>query len=669
MLLMSKETGVTVRNDMSRFLFGGGRIRAHKCHKITCLEREEREMTSKFPKKHRIILCIALIFCLISSIGASVVQTSFGTVRVEDIDIIAGEGTKIHGQIYIPKKASADNKLPLIVVSHGSYNNLDMQDLNMIELSRRGFVVISSDAYNHGSSDITPADISGLFPGKNMYQLIDYACASFDFIDTDKIAISGHSMGGMISNYTAQHYFEQEALGLGENRIAAVLDVGTDPQYTPYEFEGVADPVLPDVDWGLICAKYDEWFMKGETGNPALYLESDAARSFINQLEGVDLTGPVENGRIYTGTINGEEHIRAIFQNTEIHPLNHFSMNSAADAITFFYASLGVPSGYEEIASGNQIWMFKEAFNSLGLIGIFLFLFPFASLLIHGTTFFAELKADRVPAPAPALNNGKKKSVYWATFAINTVIPALLVMPVMLYWVGKGISVPATVTSWFGEPNTNELATWTAIVAICQLAVFLVSYYTFRTKDAAMVPECWGLATTVKKVWKGFLLALATVTTAYVILFFSDLVFNTDYRIWVIAMRVFTVDKILYAIAYFPAFALFYLVNSMLVNGGNRVESRPTWRLFLISFVGNILGIVVLIFIQYFGIIVNGTFTFNSMRIVNLFPLVVLIPAGTVITHFFYKLTGKIYAGSFAVSMLYTMMTVSNTMFTASILG
>lgn len=626
-------------------------------------------MTGKFPRKHKIILCIALIFCIISSIGASIVQTSFGAVRVTDIDIVAGDGTKIHGQIYIPRKASADNKLPLIVVSHGSYNNLDMQDLNMIELSRRGYVVISSDAYNHGSSSITPADISGLFPGKNMYQLIDYACESFTFIDKDKIAISGHSMGGLISNYTAQHYFEQEALGLGENKIAAVLDVGTDPQYTPYEFEGVAEPVVPDVDWGLICAKYDEWFMKGETGNPALYLESDVARSFINQLEGVDLDGSVENGKIYTGEINGEDHIRAIFQNTEIHPLNHFSMNSAADAITFFYASLGVPTGYEEIAPTNQIWMFKEAFNLLGLIGIFLFLFPFASMLIHGTTFFSELGTEPLPAAAPALNTGKKKAVYWITFAINTVIPPLLVMPVMLQLVGKGIAVPATVTPWFGEPNTNELATWTAIVAICQLAVFLISYYMFREKDGTAVPACWGLTTTIKRVWKGFLLALATVSAAYVILFFSDLVFNTDYRIWVIAMRVFTVDKVLYALAYFPAFALFYLVNSMLVNGGNRVEGRSTGKLFLISFVGNILGIVVLIFIQYYGIIANGTFAFNSMRIVNLFPLVVLIPAGTVITHFFYKMTGKIYAGSFTISMLYTMMTVSNTMFMASVLG
>ena len=64
----------------------------------------------------------------------------------------------------------------------------------------------------------------------------------------------------------------------------------------------------------------------------------------------------------------------------------------------------------------------------------------------------------------------------------------------------------------------------------------------------------------------------------------------------------------------------------------------------------------------------NGVFTFNSMRIVNLFPLLVLIPVGTIITRVFFKKTGSIYVGSFAISMLYTMMTVANTMVTATIL-
>ena len=169
-------------------------------------------------------------------------------------------------------------------------------------------------------------------------------------------------------------------------------------------------------------------------------------------------------------------------------------------------------------------------------------------------------------------------------------------------------------------------------------------------------------------IWKSFLLALATVSAAYVILFFSDLVFNVDYRIWVIDMRVFNVQKVLFALAYFPAWAVFYLVNSLLVNGGNRIEGRPEWLTLVLSCVSNILGIAVLILIQYHGIIANGVFTFNSMRIVNLFPLIFLIPVGTIVSRVFFRDTGKIYAGSFVIAMLYTMMTVANTMVLGTVL-
>ncbi|MBQ8535968.1 MAG: alpha/beta fold hydrolase [Clostridia bacterium] len=616
----------------------------------------------------RLLLCLALILCLISSIGASSVQSSYGEVKVEDLRIVVGDGTHINGQVYIPKKASAENPAPLIVVSHGSYNNMDMQDLNMIELSRRGFVVISSDAYNHGSSSRTPADVMGLFPAKNMYQLIDYALASYNFIDKEKVAVSGHSMGGIISNYTVQHYFEQEARGEGPNPIAAVLDVGYDPQYTAYTFEGVEGEIPLTVDWGVICAKYDEWFFKGDTGNPALYLQSANANTFINQLEGVNLEGAVENRKIYTGTIGGEEYIRAIYQNTEIHPMNHFSTDAAAAAVEFFYEALGVPGGYEKIDPYDQIWQRKEAFNFVGLIGIFLFLFPFASLVMDAVPFFSKLKAEKAMPMAPALADNNAKIRYWVTYAIGLVIPALLVMPVMLNWVGAGISVPAKVTPWFGEPNTNELAAWTCVVGLALLALFLIVHKLFN-KDVKGIPACWGVKISLKNLGKTFLLALMTVGVAYVILFFSDLVFNTDYRVWMIAMRVFEVDKVLYAIAYFPAFLVFYLVNAMLTEGSNQVAGRSRWLATLLTCISNIAGIGTLIFIQYYVLITQGVLTYNSMRIVNLFPLLVLIPAATIISRRFYKKTGSIYAGAMVMSMLYTMMTVANTMTMASILG
>ena len=613
-------------------------------------------------KSSKILLCVSLILCLLSGIFASAFMTDFGAVDVEDIRIVVDDGKYINAQIYIPEKASPENKLPLIVVQHGSYNNFDHQDQNMIELARRGFVVISSDAYNHGNSYV----IDGGTQFTNMIHLVDYACSSYTFIDLEKVGVTGHSMGAAIASETVRHYFEQEATGAGPNRIQAIMDVGYDPQYTPYEFEGVAEPVNPAIHWGVIAAKYDEWFFKDEKGDPRGYLQNPNAVMFVNQLEGVDVT-EVENHKLYKGTIDGEEYIRVINQNTEIHPLNHFSRNSCADMITFFYEAFGVPSGYERIDPYDQIWQWKEIFNCVGLIGIFLFLFPFADMLLCGTKFFAELKQPE-PAPAPRLSDGKKKAGYWITYLLNTILPALLVVPIAFKLIGKESFVPSTANKWFGEPNTNELAAWTLVVGVVLLAVFLISHAITKNKGDKGAPACWGVSTNLRLLWKSFLLALATVTAAYVILFFTDLVFNVDFRIWVIDMRVFDKVKLPFALAYFPAWAVFYLVNSLLVNGGNRVEGRPGWLTLLLSCIGNIAGIVVLIFIQYHGLIANGTFAFNSMRIVNLFPLVFLIPIGTLVSRKFFKETGRIYVGSFVIAMLYCLMTVANTMVNGTIL-
>jgi dienelactone hydrolase len=610
-------------------------------------------------KRTKIVLAIALCLCLISGIFASLVQSSFNTVKVEDFKVIVDDGRYVNGQIYIPKDASPENKLPLIVLSHGSYNNLDHQDQNMIELSRRGFVVISTDAYGHGSSTVTGTGLEFT----NMQHVIDYAVASYTFIDTEKIGVSGHSMGGQITTVTVEHYFEQAAKELGPNLVSAICTVGWDPQYTSYEFEGVDEPVDVAINWGVIAAKYDEWFFKDENGDPRGYLQNPNAVAFVNQLDGVDIT-EVENHKVYKGTIDGEEYIRVINQNDEIHPLNHFSRNSCRDLINFFYEAFGVPAGHEKIDANDQIWQWKEFFNLLGLIGIFLFLFPFASLLIHGTKFFGEL-AQQEPAPAPALSDGKKKARYWIVFALNTILPALLVMPIAFKLIGKEFFVPTTFNRWFGQPNTNELAAWTLAVGVVLLAVFLIAKALSGEKG---IPDCWGVKASARVIWKSILLALLVVFTAYVILFFNDLVFNTDYRIWVIDMRVFNVQKLVYFLAYVPAWIVFYLVNSLLVNGGNRIEGRPEWLTLLLSCVSNILGIAVLIFIQYRGIIANGTFAFNSMRIVNLFPLIVLIPLGTIVSRRFFKETGKIYTGSLVIAFLYTMMTVANTMNLGTIL-
>jgi len=614
----------------------------------------------------RAMLIISLLFILVSMVCSSLVQSSGGTVQVSDIKLIGIGGRELNAKIYIPRDASPDHKLPVIIAQHGAQHNLEMQDMNIVELSRRGYIVISGDAYGHGSSS-TREGLSREQAFSNAIAEVEYAY-TLDIVDTDRIGIVGHSMGAAIASSTLKYYVQQEALGLGPNKIAACLEVGYDPDYVPYQFEGLETPVYADADWGVIAGKYDEYFFRQEdAGNdPARILESQAALSFVQQVD-PSATGPVENGKIYKGEINGQEFIRAYYQNPEIHPQNVFSTKTSASTTAFFYESLGVPDGHAYIDPSNQAWVWKQIFNLLGLVGIFLFLFPFASWMMDAVPFFSSLKADAPRPMAPALNTAKRKLVYWGTLIINLAIPAVLAMPVMNNWVGKKSFTPATANKWFGDGAVNELAVWAIVVSVCLLGVFLLSYLIFGKKFGATT-ESWGYQSTLKKVWKSLLLAILTFGVVCVMLFSADFFFNTDFRIWLIALRVFTANKALYLIAYVPAFMFFFLVNSVLVDGGNRVEGMKDWVVTLVSCIANVGGIAVLIAIQYIVYSNSGTFVFNAMRTHNLFPLLVMVPAATIITRQYFKKTGNIYLGSFTVAMLFTIMSITQTAMTMSIL-
>lgn len=619
-------------------------------------------------KQKRIWLWIAIICMLISIIGSSIIQTAGGDVKIRKINLVVANGEKLYAQMYIPKDASAENKLPLVVLQHGSQHNLQMQDMNMVELARRGYIVISGDAFGHGSS--TPRGLVSN-PGlnfQNVIYLIEDACNNLECIDTEKIGICGHSMGAAIIVTTLQHYIEEEANG-GINKIAAALEIGYDPMYVPWEFEGINEPVYADTNWGVIAGKYDEYFFRQEDGNmdPAKILETKAALDFVRQVD-ASASGPVENGKYYTGTINGKECQRVYYQNPEIHPQNVFSTNTSRDVIEFFYTTLGVPAGHEYIAPTNQVWLIKQLFNLLGLIGMLLFLFPFAQWIIDTIPFFHSLKAEKELPPAPALNGTKRKTVFWIGYVINMLLPAALAMPVMHYWIGKESFAPATANAWFGEGSTNEIAAWAIVSAICILAVFLISYFAFSKKEG-ITCDAWGIKTSVQNVLKSLLLAFITFLVVYGIVFAADFFAVTDFRFWLIAMRTFNANKVLYWIAYVPAFIIFYLVNSIMVDGGNRVDGMPDWAVTLISCLANAMGIVLLLVIQYVVYINTGAFVFNAMRTHNLFPFVVLVPAATIVTRKYFKETGSIYLGAFTIGMIYTMMQITQVAMNTGIIG
>lgn len=100
------------------------------------------------------LLAISLLLCLISSIGASLFQTNFGQVEYHDMTFVTESGHELDALLLVPKSATADEKAPAIVVSHGWYNNREMQDLNYVEYAHRGYVVLAISMYGHGDSEV-----------------------------------------------------------------------------------------------------------------------------------------------------------------------------------------------------------------------------------------------------------------------------------------------------------------------------------------------------------------------------------------------------------------------------------------------------------------------------------------------------------------------------------
>ena len=93
-------------------------------------KNKHKQMSVKLAAR---ILCICLAIILVSCVGASLLQTSFGQVKIIDFKIPTDNGTWIAGSIFKPADASSDHKVPVVITCHGYLNNKEMQDSTAIE--------------------------------------------------------------------------------------------------------------------------------------------------------------------------------------------------------------------------------------------------------------------------------------------------------------------------------------------------------------------------------------------------------------------------------------------------------------------------------------------------------------------------------------------------------
>lgn len=609
-------------------------------------------MLDRIAKKSKRYISLALFLMAIGTLGAWLFQTSFGTVSVKQISWETSTGYSLNGILLTPKDRQEGDKLPAVVTTHGWFNTKEMQDLNYVELSRRGFVVLALDMYGHGGSEIVPEDswFTEALHGNGVYDAVDYL-AHLDYVDSERIGVTGHSNGALASNIAVAVDDQED-----ERLISSVLLVGNDGFYTsdgnqsvPFkEFDKLGN-YYQVRDVGIIAPEYDDFFFRVEKDREQT--GHTAPREFINQITaqsflafGEEPSEERSGGTLYR---NDAGTFRVIYPIKGTHTWAHFSQEEAARVVEFFDESLGAP---KEIPSDNQIWTGKIFFNAVGLIGFLIFFTNFM-IYMSRSKFFAPLK--RIEAINFPQDAQFRKMV-------GRLVIATGIFTVVSFYAN-------TWTSFFQPSPFKQLATWVLGMWSLTLAIFIF-FGIHRVMKKSGHRVSIKLIPPVKIIQYTVALAVVSVAASYAFVFMADYFFQVDFRIWLIALRAFEGNKLMHILVYLPFYLLFYLAFGLLTTLYRETRKRKIGDV-AISLIMSI-PLILMVVGTYGTFFTTGYLPHEFLGMTSdggilgiwLFVTSFYIFATTYIGQKVAHATKNIYLASIASALLITIMQVTNTL-------
>lgn len=681
-------------------------------------------------KKWVIFLAVCLIVIFLSSMIASGIQsdgwkvevtdlrdaTNAGTITVTSYDEATDQnvttekkvaGKVVSGILFKPDTATAENPAPAVVFTHGYLNNREMQLQNAIELARRGFVVLAVDREGHGNYD-NATNTNALMATNGLYDSAKYLY-NLDYVDKDKIGISGHSMGGFTTSAVLKADNAEKG-GLGIISAGLIQSYASNPK------------AASDVSVGFLKSVDDEFFYTTNENGGTIsreWLSTKTAKGYVGI---ADSEGDVVNGGIYvngvlTEVAGGEAApgaFRAIYEVPGIHPQVHYSVDGAEAVINFFYTAFGTPEGRDYIEESNQTWWVKEMFSFIGMIALFVCIFPLVSLLLT-TPFFRSLAAKKkaaVVAPAPAAeaatyseaeaqvtcDSAETEVSASPAPAAAAVLPAIDepkplkgIWKNLTYWLGavaimlfSGFIIKDICTEYgdyvfpntqlYPQDTTNWVAIWAVVVALFSLAVICfiwlanTVFYRIRYKEnAAQYIENPFAAAKINggfvSVLKSFLLAAVVVFFLYLVTFINWSAWVVDFRIWTLAVKVFNVGDMLPTMVRYAVFFGIFFTVSALFNETYRVKNIPDWATTLINVFFNVFGVILVVAIQYGEFGATGVMWQPEMNLgyIVIIPMIGVLAVATVISRRMAAKTGNMWLGAFINTMLFTIITCANT--------
>ncbi|MBQ7599049.1 MAG: hypothetical protein IJU57_00045 [Clostridia bacterium] len=647
------------------------------------------------------VICLFLMLAIAfgSLAAANVLQHGSGSIEIRDGSVEA-EGRVIPYKLYVPRTATKDSPAPGVLLLHGYQNDHETNAAFAIELARRGAVVMSIDEYGHGSNPTgmlargyvnhmvkvnygNDSEEDGTYrpmSGPSRYKLLSNfsnlsffdpyyseddagnsiadssmggciaykALSEMDFVDPTRLGLSGHSMGTW-SSWSVAAAFSGMKDGQGRNISpkATVLQCGELFRESVYDADRIHfSNVL------LLQAKYDEfsYFRDYKWNVTDELLKSDLRTSFLGTTA-EEAKWNTTYGSFEDGTAR---RIELLWTN---HRLTTHNAEGIAVSMDWFDSALTLP---DKLNGSDQTAMIKEWLVFAAMLLTLFAMLPLMDLLIM-IPFFAKVRQP-LP-PAENVKTGGK----WARGCVITILIAGLTYPFMTQ-LGQGLlPLPENI---FRMTIGNGFLSWYSLLIIIMIVLTVIGNRKAKKKGHPVTWHDMGLgrAEGGKMAWgllgRGAVLALCMVGLVYLVTGLSQIFFDLDLRfIWPF-FKVFSGERFLQFLLYFPVFALFYILNNSKIFASMRTKATyregpggfwSCWLRYALLMVGGTLLVILIEYIPFFlgigpgaDVLFGSTFggPFMSLLIVFAPQVIVFSLLGTYI----YRKTGNVYTGALTIA-------------------
>lgn len=594
-------------------------------------------------------LCLAVV--LISSALSSQIQSAWGKVRVTSIQLPTQNGQWVVADLFRPLTATGKNPAPAVVVVPGFQRSKETQANISLELARRGIVVIAIDPYAQGFSSASLSTRSATEEGYGMFAVVDYLTDTdnLNYIDKSRIGVTGHSAGGNAAIQAASHFGLE---GLQKSKPSKVQSA-----YISGYILSLKKKVLQEVqsNLGISYGLYDEGAFRNENKNADLRKAPEAIRLVQSgQRDGDTPVTEVELDHEY-----GEaslRNLRVVHNEPVLHPFQPYSTIATTHQLEFFNKVFGLQ---DALSGKDQIWFWKELTSLCAFIASMVALVPLTRILLTEIPFFHPL-LHTVPEAQPR-PRGKARWIFWVLFLTGALFACFSYIP--LTELSQKLFVEATgrqQTWFFPQRMNNGVMLWALANGFVGFSLFFLG---LKLQGKPIGREALGLDIQRGEIFRALLLALVVFFSFFGLLFVIYTLFHVDYRFLFLGVRLFQPPLLLLMLVYAPFFFVFFASNSVRANLSLRFSDTPQWRSLLLAGIGNSLGLLLILLVQYATFAMTGTVRWTEGWLyVNL--LFAIVPTMFILPYFhryFYLMTGRTLVGPLITCLIFIMILLSNT--------